>query len=215
MFELFDRREEFTVHRRKLPHWYQPGVTYFITFRTDDSVPQSLARSWYGRRNHWLHQHGIDPASTDWRIQLQENVKWEREFNATYTREFMEYLDRGYGSCALREGRVAKVVANALKHFDGDRYWLGDFVVMPNHVHLLTCLIGVTDMEALCHSWKSYTAREINRLLGQSGRFGQEESFDHLVRSPDQFDYLKRYIAENPKKAGLKAGDYLHYVRPT
>jgi type I restriction enzyme R subunit len=126
----------------------------------------------------------------------------------------MAYLDRGYGACALRDGRSANVVADALRHFDGDRYYLGDFIVMPNHVHLLVCLLGATEIEGQCHSWKKYTAGQINRLLGRSGRFWQEESFDHLVRSPEQFARLMRYIAENPKKAGLREGEYLHWVRP-
>ncbi|MEX2285564.1 MAG: hypothetical protein WD648_00665 [Planctomycetaceae bacterium] len=65
-----------------------------------------------------------------------------------------------------------------------------------------------------CYSWKKFTAREINRALGQSGRFWQEESFDHLVRSPDQFDYLRGYIEKNPMRAGLKVGEFLHYRAP-
>jgi type I restriction enzyme R subunit len=125
----------------------------------------------------------------------------------------MAYLDRGYGACPLRQSAAAEIVASALQHFDGDRYHLGDFVVMPNHVHLLTCLIGSTELEAQCDSWKSYTAREINRLLGRRGRFWQEESFDHLVRGPDHFDYFCRYIADNPENARLESGEYLHYVR--
>jgi putative transposase len=126
----------------------------------------------------------------------------------------MAYLDRGYGSCVLRDGRAAQLVANTLQHFDGDRYHLGDFVVMPNHVHMLVCLLGTTQTETLCKSWKKYSASEINRLIGRTGRFWQEESFDHLVRGPDQFEYFQRYIAENPSKAGLSQCDYLHWTRP-
>ena len=85
---------------------------------------------------------------------------------------------------------------------------------MPNHVHLLTCLLGSTEIEDQCYSWKKFTAAKINKALRQRGRFWQEESFDHLVRSPEQFDYFQRYIAENPRKAGLQAGEYLHYRRP-
>ena len=125
----------------------------------------------------------------------------------------MEYLDQGYGACPLRETDAAQIVANTLSHFDGDRYHLGDFVVMPNHVHVLVCLLGTIELESQCTSWKKYSATKINRLLNQRGRFWQEESFDHLVRSPEQFDYLRRYIRENPIKAGLPAGAYLHRVR--
>jgi type I restriction enzyme R subunit len=85
---------------------------------------------------------------------------------------------------------------------------------MPNHVHVIACLLGDTDLEAQCYSWKKYTSTKINRALGRKGRFWQEESFDHLVRSPEQFDYLRRYISDNPRKAGLREGQYLHWRRP-
>lgn len=208
-FELFDPKEEFTITEGRLPHWYQPGVTYFVTFRTEDSVPQTLARSWYGRRNAWLCKNGIDPRGQDWKFQLQAVPELEREFHSRFTREFMEYLDCGYGACVLRVRKLAEEVASALRHFHGDRYELGDFVVMPNHVHLLVCLRGTTEIQKQCNSWKHFSAGKINKLLGVSGRFWQEESFDHLVRSPGQFEKYQIYIAENPLKANLQSGDYL------
>jgi type I restriction enzyme R subunit len=81
---------------------------------------------------------------------------------------------------------------------------------MPNHVHLLVCLLGSTEIESQCRSWKRFTAGAINRALERRGRFWQEESFDHLVRTPEQFAYFQRYIADNPRKAALPAGEYLH-----
>jgi type I restriction enzyme R subunit len=125
----------------------------------------------------------------------------------------MDYLDRGHGECVLKRPELAGVVARSLRHFDAQRYHLGDFVVMPNHVHVLVCLLGDTELESLCYSWKKFTAAEINRALGRKGRFWQEESFDHLVRSPEQFDHLRRYIADNPRKAGLSSGESLYWRR--
>jgi REP element-mobilizing transposase RayT len=118
-------------------------------------------------------------------------------------------LDRGYGACLLRDQTLAEEVASALRHFDGDRYELGDFVIMPNHVHLLVCLHGTIEIQKQCRSWKRFSAGKINKLLGNSGRFWQEESFDHLVRSLAQFEKYRCYIAENPFKAKLQSGDYL------
>jgi type I restriction enzyme R subunit len=89
------------------------------------------------------------------------------------------------------------------------RYRLADFVVMPNHVHLPACLLGDVQIEWQCKSWKRFMASEINREIGRRGRFWQEESFDHLVRSNSQFEHLQRYIAENPVKARLQPGEYL------
>ncbi len=138
----------------------------------------------------------------------------QREFHRTFSREFLASLDKGYGACVLRQPALAQMVADSLRHFDGQRYHLGDFVVMPNHVHVLVGLLGDTDVVILCTSWKHFTATKINRALGRRGRFWQEEAFDHLVRSPEEFEGLCRYIEENPRKAGLRPGEFLHYHRP-
>jgi REP element-mobilizing transposase RayT len=85
-----------------------------------------------------------------------------------------------------------------------ERYQLRSFVVMPNHVHLLvTPQVPAT-------KWlgplKGFTAHEANVLLASTGKpFWQNESHDHLVRSPEEFDRIRRYIENNPVKAGLAA----------
>jgi type I restriction enzyme R subunit len=179
-----------------------------------------VAELWHQRRDDWLRRHGISPAigspgapSCGAALRTLPDAQ-QREFHRTFSREFMAHLDKGHGACVLKRPELAKIVADSLMHFDGQRYLLGDFVVMPNHVHVLACLLGDTDLEAQCYSWKKYMATRINRLLGQKGRFWQEESFDHLVRSPEQFDYLRGYIADNPRKANLRRGEYLHWRRP-
>jgi type I restriction enzyme R subunit len=214
VFQLFDRDGDLRITTGNLPHWYQPGVTYFVTFRTDDSLPTEVAELWYRRRKDWLRRRGINPDAPGWQVQLRLLAERDQcEFHNMFSREFMEYLDRGYGKCVLREQAIAQIVAESLRHFDGDRYHLGDFVVMPNHVHVLVCLLGQTEIQKQCYSWKKFTATQINRELSQSGRFWQEESFDHLVRSPEQFDYLRQYIAENPHAANLRDGEYLYSRR--
>jgi REP element-mobilizing transposase RayT len=215
VFELFDPADDLRITRGNLPHWYQPGVTYFVTFRTDDSIPSAAAALWYRRRNDWLWRHGINPCEPGWQKRLHAlPASQQREYHDTFTREFLESLDRGHGKCLLRQPQFARIVADSLLHFDGSRYHMGDFVVMPNHVHLLVCLLGDTDIETQCYSWKKFTANKINRALENSGRFWQEESFDHLVRSVEQFERIQRYIRENPCAASLRVGEYLCYQRP-
>jgi type I restriction enzyme R subunit len=174
-----------------------------------------LAAQWQRRKAKWLRERGIDPNSADWKIALADLASQAQyEFHRTFTAEFDGYLVRGLGACALRPPAPAAIVANSLHGFNDVRYLLGDYVVMPNHVHLLCCLLGETDIEAQCKSWKRFTAREINARLGTAGRFWQEESFDHLVRSPEQFDHLRAYIADNPMRANLNGGEFLHYGCP-
>lgn len=107
------------------------------------------------------------------------------------------------------EGDIAK---DTSRHFDGEHYRMGDFVVMPNHAHLLVAFATREALKTQCDSWLHYTGWTINKTLGQSGRFWQQEPFDHLVRSPEQYEYLRKYIADNPKKAGLEQGEF-HYRR--
>ncbi|MGA2068787.1 MAG: transposase [Thermoguttaceae bacterium] len=215
VFELFDPAMDVRITAGDLPHWYQPGVTYFITYRTADSLPTDVAELWYRHRDDWLRRHGVDPRAPRWRERLRELPESKQhEFHNTFSREFLEHLDRGHGACVLKRPDLAAIMAENLGHFDGERYILGDFVVMPNHVHLLVCLLGATDIEDQCYSWKKYTATRINKVLARHGRFWHEESFDHLVRKPAHFEHLRRYIGENPKKARLRENEYLHWRRP-
>ncbi len=131
--------------------------------------------------------------------------------SAAISRQYLDNLDRGWGACALRNPDISGIVAKCLLHFDSDRYCMADFVVMPNHVHLLVGLLGDTDILDQCYSWKKFLAGKINKLLGTSGRFWQEESFDHLVRSPAQFEAIRPYIRNNP--LGLQCGHFhLHML---
>ena len=104
---------------------------------------------------------------------------------------------------------MAQIVADSLLKFDGDRYELTNFVVMPNHVHLLAAFRDEEAMLTQCEGWKHFQAVQINRAIGASGRFWQQDGFDHLVRSEEQFAHFQRYLADNPRKAGLPPGEFI------
>ena len=120
-------------------------------------------------------------------------------------------LDECHGSCPLRRPELATLVGESLRSFDGTRYHLTDFVVMPNHVHLLVAFPDEAAMLVQCEGWKRFTAVRLNRLLGRSGRFWQVDGFNHLVRDETHFEKFRRYIADNPRQAGLKNGEYFWY----
>ena len=163
-------------------------------------------------RADWLRSRGIDPADPNWQSRLQQlSRECQIEFFRTFNAEFHRLLDSGYGECVLRNPEAGNVVASSLKYFDGRRYHLSDFVVMPNHVHVLFGLIGEMRLSEVCYSWKKYTAGQINKLFGRSGHFWQGESFDHIVRSAEQFEHFQNYIVSNPEKANLKAGEFVLY----
>jgi type I restriction enzyme R subunit len=136
-----------------------------------------------------------------------------QEFHRMFSARWEESLDECRGTCPLRRPELAGVVVDSLRFFDGDRYFLTDFVVMPNHVHVLAAFLSPEQMLKQCASWKHYTAVQINRALGRRGHFWEDDAFDHLVRRPEQFEYLRKYVADNPRRAGLRSDDFVHYTR--
>jgi len=81
------------------------------------------------------------------------------------------------------------------------------------HVHVLVQFRPGYDLATIIQSWMRYTARVINAQIGRTGVLWQPEPFDHIIRSAEQFEYLHRYIAENPKKATLEMGQSLYWQR--
>ena len=211
-FQFYDPEAEVDISYRCLPHWEQPGRTYFVTFRTADSIPAPVLKQWKYERNLWLRRHGINPLASKWEEQLRRLAKpQQREFQNAFTKKWHALLDDCRGACVLKRPELSAIVGASLRHFDGQRYTLGDFVVMPNHVHLLVMFADVKQLRLQCRSWLKYTAGKINRALDQSGAFWQSEPFDHIVRSQEQFDYFRWYIADNPVRARLRPGEFLHY----
>ena len=104
----------------------------------------------------------------------------------------------------MHDPRVAETVANALQQFHGQRYRLLAWCVMPNHVHVVFSPLGHHQLQAILHTWKSFSAKEANSLLGRTGHFWQREYFDHLVRSQSSLAKIINYVKHNPEKAGLK-----------
>jgi len=211
--QFFDPKQEYSVSWKSLPHWSQVGTICFITWRTADSLPAAVVKRLSAEREDILQRFGLDPKS-DLRAALAQLPPSERGraqsvlFNAWDTQ-----LDRGAGECVLARTELAQIVEKSLRHFDGDRYLLSDFVVMPNHVHVLVAFRDENSLLKQCTSWKRFTGQRIQASLGRHGPFWQVEQFDHLVRSEEQFVHLRRYIAENPKKAKLREGTYRHYSK--
>jgi len=211
-YEFFDPNADFTIYYRRLPHWDQPGTVCFISWRTVDSIPAEVLQRWRVERAIWLRAYEIDPQTGNWREQLKAlPVEARQDYHRQFTSPWMECLDECHGACVLKQRHLSGIVAESLLHQNGDEYEISDFVVMPNHVHVLAQFRSEGGMRDCCQSWKHYTARRINVALNQSGQFWQWESFDHLVRSAEQFEYLRGYIERNPIVANLRQGEFRHY----
>lgn len=112
-------------------------------------------------------------------------------------------LDAGVGHAFLRDSRVAELVENALLHFDGQRYRLIAWCIMPNHVHVVIEPIADHGLGAIVKSWKSFTATQANRILDRTGAFWAPDYFDRFMRDDDQLSATIAYVEANPVAAGL------------
>ncbi len=182
--------------RGHLPHWEIEGGAYFVTFRLADSLPASVLNSIQFER-----QDIVKTAKAQGR-KLTESE--ERRLAELYSKRVEEALDAGTGACHLANPKMADMVATTLQRFDGERYELIAWCVMPNHVHAALQLARGQKLENILHSWKSFSSKEANRMLNRSGEFWEREYYDHLVRDPRDLERVVRYITENPIKAGLK-----------
>jgi putative transposase len=159
-----------------LPHRDEPGLVQFVTFRLADSLPAHLDHEW-------------QPL-----LQIEDkraqHIKLEN------------YLDTGKGKCHLRNRRIAELTEEALFYFHQQWYELRAWVIMPNHVHVLF-KVGDIPLRRIVESWKSYTAKEANRILRKTGTFWQSGYWDTYIRDPEHERRTIRYIEHNPLKANL------------
>ena len=114
-------------------------------------------------------------------------------------------LDQGFGACWLRQPEIARLVEGALTMFDGERYRLLAWTIMPNHVHVLLEAMPRTALGQVVGSWKRFTGREANILLKRRGQFWHVDYWDRFIRNERHFEVVRDYIDNNPVKARLVA----------
>jgi len=147
-----------------------------ITFRLADSLPAKLRSEW----------HGLLPVkSSSQRSGMQA------------------YLDRGRGSCVLRNPEVAKVVEGSFLFGDGPRYRLLAWVVMPNHVYVVVEMVAGVRLASIVQGWKSFTAHRVNRMLHRQGPLWSRDYYDRYIRDEDHLRNAILYVHNNPVLAGL------------
>ena len=195
---FYDPKSPLITSDRHLPHWEQENVPIFVTWHQKDSIPYPKRASWHRDRDVWLASH-----PKPW------NDETSIAYHQRFSKRIEDWLDAGMGSCRLLNPGAARIVAETLHHFQGERYHLHAFVVMPNHVHVLFTLVPEWELPTVMQSWKGYSARMINKLEQRTGPFWQGENWDRLIRDAGHFERVRRYICNNPVKGGLRDGEYI------
>ena len=179
------RRMREWYSRGYLPHRDRPRSAQFLTFRLNDSAPVRLLRA-YARV-----------------VEAAKSAGERERAEARVFSHLEQFLAKGRGSCRLGDNRAARIVEDSLLFRDGTDYDLIAWVVMPNHVHAVVRPGLKTPLEVTVRKWKSWTAHEIHRTFGSSGRFWQPEVFDRWLRSVVELEHAIRYVEMNPVLAGL------------
>lgn len=198
---MADRLRYQTAYRRRLPHIQPPAATLFVTFRLVNTIPVAVLRKLADEAEY--HRQTIDRLADSG---LREAALYDEHKRAFGRIDAI--LDHGQsGERWLGDSRIADLVVEAMHALDGQRYTLEAHCVMPNHVHLvMTPLAAENGYHALArimYCIKRPTAIAANRLLGRQGPFWQSESYDHVVRNPDELRRIVAYVLLNPVKAGL------------
>ena len=189
--------------RGYLPHFESCEAIQHVTFHLADSVPKTVL------------------------LRLENELKDipEGKRDAERRKRLDAWIDAGHGSCVLREPGIAEMVQGSLLCFDGQRYRLMAWVVMPNHVHVLFKPMNGWMVAKIVASWKKFTARAIcdwrrangeelvspglakrqsgDRRSRRSQGVWHREYWDRYIRDGKHFEQVVEYIRLNPVKAGL------------
>ena len=171
--------------RGYLPHCDEIGLIQNITFRLADSVPAETIAAWRDELEITSGLSAYDPRIIEFRRRMDR------------------YEDAGYGDCWLRYPLIAELVRSALLFFDGDRYRLLEWCVMPNHVHVLVLPVNGHALASIVHSWKSWTGHASKKLTHSAKSFWMIEYHDRFIRDERHLKTAREYIRLNPVAAGL------------
>jgi len=107
----------------------------------------------------------------------------------------------------LSQAPSGGMLVDAIRYHDGQKYYLFDYTVMPDHVHMILKPIqtrrGWYCLARLLYNLKQFTAREINGMLDGAGHVWQAESHDHLLRKREDYEEKAKYLYNNPHAKGL------------
>ena len=169
-----------------LPHFDGGEIAQFVSYRLAGSLP--------------IHIRDL------YKQQLEHGKISEIDYHNTIDK----HLDKGIGPDHLRRPEIAKIIEDNFLRFDGEKYRLHAWDIMPNHGHILFTPLNGFTLSKIVHSMKSFTANRANTILGRTGPFWAREYYDRYIRNEEHFFNTINYIDNNPVKAGLcrEPGDW-------
>ncbi len=114
----------------------------------------------------------------------------------------------------LSSPQVAQIIFNAFQWLeDKERIRWICVMVMPDHIHAVIQPGCNQTLGSVLHSLKSFTAKEINALRGETGSVWQEGYYERGIRGEEALNEIVQYCYGNPVRKGLvkRARDYPYW----
>lgn len=199
---------KFNYRSRHLPHMFNVDKPMFITYRMNFTLPKPLLDEYNRRRTEWHIEHK--------NLEEKEKVEALEGKDARFFQWFDDLLAKSAEvPQILHRDDLTAIISESLKRFDGLRYKLLAYCIMPNHLHVLVYPLqqaggGIFSPQHMIYTWKKFTATEINKILDRKGSLWHKENYDRMIRDEEELNSTVNYIVQNPVKAGL-VKDWRHW----
>jgi putative transposase len=108
------------------------------------------------------------------------------------------------GRALLQSDRNATLLIDVLRSYvAAKKFTIHDFVVMPDHVHLLMTVNGDMAIEKAVQFIKGGFSFRLKNETGYTGEVWQKGFSEVRVTDKESFAKHREYISENPVKRGL------------
>ncbi len=197
-------------YRHILPHFQQPGQTYFVTWNLHGSIPvKALARytselDLYKSQIKFLEQQKPVPSEIE-KIRLGYQL-----VRRQYIKAYDDLLDtKKNPAIDLSKPENLEIMFSSLQFWEGKKLQNLAFTVMPNHVHWVVKLFEKDSfgkpvyLQDILQSVKRHSSNKINKAEKRSGKLWQKESFDTTIRNEKHLYNAIKYTLNNPVKAEL------------
>jgi len=122
------------------------------------------------------------------------------------SRTFFATTATGMGRRLLQSERNAELLIDVLRSLVAEgQFELHDFVIMPDHVHLLLTVHDKMTIEKAMQLIKGRFSHRLSHEFGYKGEVWQRGFTEVQAMSRESFEAHREYIAQNPVNAGLAA----------
>ena len=108
------------------------------------------------------------------------------------------------GRTVFQISETAEILTSILfRYRDGGAYLLHEFVVMPDHIHLLLTPSSTSSLEKCIQLVKGGSSHQIHKVRKQKMEIWQEGFYDWTIRDANDWQTKAVYIRMNPVRARL------------